>query len=93
LGAFKTCKVVHYFYWPKLEDDVFHYARQCELRQHSKLAQNVRMGLHTVTPTSCAMERVFAFMRPPVRTKRGNRAILVAMDSFSKFMAFFPYGA
>jgi hypothetical protein len=21
----------HYFYWPKLGDDVFHYVRQCEL--------------------------------------------------------------
>jgi hypothetical protein len=27
---------------------------------------------------------------PLVRTKRGNQAILVVMDSFSKFVAFFP---
>jgi hypothetical protein len=29
-------------------------------------------------------------MGPLVRTKRGNQAILVVMDSFSKFVAFFP---
>jgi len=56
LGAFKTCKVGHYCYWPKLGDDVFHYVRQCELCQRAKPAQNTSMGLHTATPTSCPME-------------------------------------
>jgi hypothetical protein len=29
-------------------------------------------------------------MGPLVRTKKGNQAILVVMDSFSKFVAFYP---
>jgi hypothetical protein len=56
-----------------------------------KAGANTRMGLHTTTPTSCRMEQVFIDLWDPLEhTKRGNLAISVAMDSFSKFMAFFP---
>ena len=51
----------------------------------------MRVGLHTATPASCPLERIFIdFMGPLVRTKKGNQAILVVMDSFSKFVAFYP---
>jgi hypothetical protein len=43
------------------------------------------------TPASYPLERVFIdFMGLLVHTKRENQAILVVMDSFSKFVAFFP---
>ena len=92
LGSFKTWKKVgHQFYWPKLRDDVFLYVRQCDLCQRAKLAQDIKVGLHTATPALYLLERVFIdFMGPLVRTKRGNQAILVVMDSFSKFVAFYP---
>jgi hypothetical protein len=92
LGLFKTWKKVgRQFYWPKLRDDVFRYVRQCDLCQHAKPAQNTKVGLHAATPASYPLERVFIdFMGPLVRTKRGNQAILVVMDSFSKFVAFYP---
>ena len=92
LGSFKTWnKVGRQFYWPKLRDDVFQYVRQCDLRQRAKPAQNNNVGLHTATLPSYPLEKVFIdFMGPLVRTKRGNQAILVVMDGFSKFVAFYP---
>ena len=49
------------------------------------------MGLHTATPASYPLERVFTdFMGHLVCTKKGNQAILVVIDSFSKFVAFYP---
>jgi hypothetical protein len=37
------------------------------------------------------LERIFIdFMEPLSRMKRGHQAIMVVMDSFSKFVAFFP---
>jgi hypothetical protein len=91
LGLFKTWKKGgHQFYWPKLRDDVFHYVCQCDVCQHAKLAQDNKVGLHTVTPASYRLERVFIeFMGPLVRTKRGNQAILVVTYGFSKFVAFY----
>ena len=51
----------------------------------------MKVGLHSENPASCALERVFIdFMGPLVCTKKGNQAILVVMDSFSKFVAFYP---
>ena len=67
LGTFKT--------WTKLRD-VFHYVRQCALCQRAKSAQDAKVGLHTVTPASYPLERVFIdFMETLVCTKRGNQAI------------------
>jgi hypothetical protein len=44
-----------------------------------------------VTPASYLLLSVFIdFMGPLVHTKRGNQAILLVMDSFSKLMAFYP---
>jgi hypothetical protein len=40
------------------------------------------------------MERLFIdFVGPLVRTKRGNTAILVVLDAFSKFVCFYPVRA
>jgi hypothetical protein len=92
LGAFKTWKkIVRQFFWPQLKNEVFQYVKQCDLCQRAKPAQNARVGLHSATPASCPLERIFIdFMGPLVRTKKGNQAILVVMDSFSKFVASYP---
>jgi len=74
-----------------LRDDVFHYVRQCDLCQRAKPAQDTKVGLHTATPASYLLERVFIdFMGHLVCTKRGNQAVLVVMHSFSKFVVFYP---
>jgi hypothetical protein len=61
------------------------------LCQRVKPAQNTRVGLHSASLVSETMERLFAhFMGPLTRSKRGNIAILVVLDAFSKFVSFFP---
>jgi len=91
LGLFKTWKKTgRQFYWPKLRDDVFKYVRQCDLCQRAKLTKDTKVGLHLATPASYPLERVFIdFTGPLICTKRG-KTILVVMDSFSKFEAFYP---
>ena len=69
----------------------FQYVKQCDLCQRAKPAQKMKVGLHSATPASCPLERIFIdFMGPLVRTKKGKQAILVAMEIFSKFVAFYP---
>jgi hypothetical protein len=52
------------------------------------------VGLHSATPPPRPLETVFVdFMGPMVRTKKGNQAILVILDGFSKFVVFHPVKA
>jgi hypothetical protein len=88
LEARKTLvKIVSNFWWPSMRKDVFEYVRKCELCQRAKPAQNMRVGLHSAEPCSEPMEKLFVdFVGPLVRSKRGNIAILVVVDAFSKFV-------
>jgi len=52
---------------------------------------NARVGLHAAEHYAKPLEKLFVeFVRPLTRTKCGNSAILVVLDSFSKFVTFFP---
>ena len=92
LGARKTLgKICSNLWWPCMRQEVFEYVRKCELCQRAKPAQNTRVGLHSAEPPRYPLERLFIdFVGPLVRSKRGNIAILVAVDGFSKFATFFP---
>jgi hypothetical protein len=91
LGALKTLqKIARTFYWPKMRAEIFDYVRRCDLCQRAKPTQNARVGLHSAGPVSEPMERLCDFMGPLTRSKRGNIAILVVVDAFSKFVSFFP---
>ena len=55
--------------------------------------QNVQVEFHTATPSPYPLGRVFVdFMGPLTKTKCGIEVELVVMDSFSKFVQFFPVG-
>jgi hypothetical protein len=92
LGARKTfLKIATNFWWPKLRAEILSYVRMCYLCQRVKPAQDTRVGLHLASPSSQPMERLFIdFVGPLTRTKRGNLAILVIVDAFSKFVVFCP---
>ena len=92
LGAQKTFfKVASNFWWPGMRGDVFKFVQGCELCQRAKPAQNAREGLHSAEPSAQPLDRVFIdFVGRLVRSKRGNIAILVAVDAFSKFVALYP---
>jgi hypothetical protein len=92
LGAKKTFhKIATNFWWPKMRADVFAYARRCELCVRAKPAHNTKVGTHEAKPSAEPMEKLFIdFVGPLVRSKRGNIAILVIVDAFSKFVTFYP---
>jgi hypothetical protein len=74
-----------------MRGDVFDYVKKCELCVRAKPAQNTKVGMHYARPSSEPMERLFIdFVGPLVRSKRGNIAILVVVDAFSKFVTFYP---
>jgi hypothetical protein len=93
LGALKTFqKITRNFYWPKMRTEIFDYVHRCDLCQRAKPTQNTRVGLHSASPVSKPMNRLFIdFMGPLTRSKRGNIAILMVLDAFSKFVSFFPF--
>jgi len=92
LGARKTfSKIVSNIWWPSMRKDVFDYVRKCELCLRAKPEQNMCVGLHSSEPCSEPMEKLFVeFVGPLVRSKRGNIAILVVVDAFSKFVFIYP---
>jgi transposase InsO family protein len=92
LGAHKTfCRVSANFWWPNMRADVFGYVHNSAGCQQAKHAQNTAVGLHSASPASKPLERVFIdFVGPLPRTRRGNVAILVVIDGFSKFVNLFP---
>ena len=74
-----------------MRSEIFEYVRKCESCQRDKPAQTTRVGFHSAELSSRPMERLFIdFMGPLVRSKRGNTAILVVVDGFSKFVRFYP---
>jgi hypothetical protein len=92
LGTFKTFRRnAANFWWPGMRSEVFQYVRKCEACQRAKPAQNAQVGKHTAQPASRPLERLFIdFVGPLPRTRRGNVAILVVVDAFSKYVVLFP---
>jgi hypothetical protein len=92
LGARTTFqKIATNFLWPRMRAEIFEYVRKCDLCQRAKPAQDARVGMHASIPCSRPMERLFVnFVGPLTRSMRGNVAILVVVDAFSKFVSFFP---
>jgi hypothetical protein len=90
LGALKTFqKTAVNFYWSKMRVDISEYIHCCILCQRAKQAQFTRVGLHSASPISGAMERLFIdFMGTLTQSKQGNVAILVVWDAFSKSVSF-----
>jgi hypothetical protein len=91
LGARKTLsKSASNFWWPGLCNEVFNYVCKCEPCQHAQTVQDTRIGLRSAEPSSRPMEKIVVdFVGPLVRSERGNIAILVVVDSFSKFISFY----
>jgi hypothetical protein len=92
LGVAKTLlRVSKTFYWPGVRSDVSKYVRSCQECQKAKPARDAQVGLHHSQVVSKPKERVFIdFVGPIVRSRRGNVAILVVLDGFSKFVAMYP---
>jgi hypothetical protein len=90
LGARNTLgKVSSNFWWPNIRNEVFNYVQRRDLCQRAKPIQNTRVGLHSAEPSFYPMQKLFVdFVGPLITSKRGNTAIQVVVDAFSKFVTF-----
>jgi hypothetical protein len=92
LGITKTLgRVGRIFYCPGMRSDVCDFMRRCQECQRAKPAQDSRVGVHSREVVEKPLERVFIdFFGPIVRSRRGNIAVLVELDGFSKFVSMYP---
>ena len=92
LGVNKTLsRIAKVFYWPYMRSEVCKFVRVCQDCQRAKPAQDSRVGLHSSEIVTKPLERIFIdFLGPIVRSRRGNLAILVVLDGFSKFVSMYP---
>jgi hypothetical protein len=82
-------RVGRVFYWPGMRSDVFDFLRRCQECQRAKPAQDSRVGLHSNEVVEKPLERVFIDFCPIIRSRRGNIAVLVILDGFSKFVSMY----
>ena len=92
LGAQNTFhKVAANIWWPCMRTDVFQYVRKCGLCQRGTPAQNTLWcGIPWSLLPGLCRNCLPTSLAPLTRTKRGNVAILVVLDTFSKFVSFYP---
>ena len=93
LGTFKTFnKIAADFYWPRLYDDTRKHVSHCHECQTNKLANLLPAGKlqpHEI-PFDCWDVISADFLTELPTTNKGNDAILVVVDKFSKTGIFIP---
>ena len=89
-GVYKTLgKPSHFYFWPKMKEDVQRYVNKCRICQHAKgRSQNAGLYMHLPIPNRPWDSVSMDFFWGLSRTQRGNDSILVVVDIFTK-MAYF----
>ncbi|KAF4518729.1 hypothetical protein B566_EDAN005182 [Ephemera danica] len=92
LGISKTLhRLKSIVYWPKMTENITHYVNSCERCLSTKPVYMKPAGLIVQQkPTRCWEHIAIDFVGPLVRSKRGNKVILVITDLFSKWVQFIP---
>jgi hypothetical protein len=93
VGKGKTLELIHrYYYWPGMSADVNSYVKGCHPCQQNKSGTHRPYGL--LKPTEIPTKRwAFVgmdFIMDLPRTARGNNAIYVVVDMYSKRAHFIP---
>ncbi|KAF4514126.1 UNVERIFIED_CONTAM: hypothetical protein B566_EDAN019138 [Ephemera danica] len=92
MGIYKTRKrLERLVYWPTMALDIQHYIKSCERCQLTKPIYRKPAG-HIVQPKPTKRWQFVAldYVGPMVRTKKGNRVILVLTDVYTKWVELFP---
>ena len=86
LGSFRTVhKIRKRFYWPKLEQDVRLFVRECLCCQMRKSIPDKPAGLIMFIEVEWWFQRVgIDLLRPFPETVKGNKYIIVALDYLTK---------
>jgi hypothetical protein len=82
-------KISAHFWWTKIQAETFGYVRRCELSEGETSPKRPRRFAIRISEFT-AYEDFIDIVGPLNRTKRGNIAILVIVDGFSKFVSFYP---
>lgn len=92
-GYFKTSdRIKRKHYWPKMDEDIRKYVRECEVCKAYKPTNEVqRSPMGNFRTSSRPWEMIsIDFVGPLPRTSKGNCYMLVVVDSFSKFVHMHP---
>lgn len=87
-GRFKTtCKIRDRYYWPKMNEAIADYIRNCEICKTTKATNQILTPPAGEFVEATRPWRVVAtdICGPFAPSKTGNRFLLVAVDLFSKF--------
>lgn len=92
-GFFKTSdRVKRKYYWPKMDEDIRNYVRNCEVCKATKPTNKVQkspMGKYREANRPWEMICI-DFVGPLPRSRKGNCYMLVVVDVFSKFVHIHP---
>ena len=92
MGMFKTLgRVKEHYYWPRMRWDIKNYVRNCEVCRAHKVSQERpvgKMGERVVSSTWKVVS--IDLVGPLPRTAKGNKYVLVACDTFSKWVTIVP---
>lgn len=88
LGIYRTqAKINEYFFNPNLDRIVNDKVKQCKICQMSKTSQRKYEGKLISIPIEQSLNTVFVdILGPMVRTRTGNKYLLVMVDGFSRFV-------
>jgi RNase H-like domain found in reverse transcriptase/Integrase zinc binding domain/Reverse transcriptase (RNA-dependent DNA polymerase)/Integrase core domain len=93
MGVQKTFdRIRQRFYWAKMRQEIENYISQCEICKKSKINRKSNaepMGNPRVASTAFEILSI-DFIGPLPRSKKGNTALLVVLDWFSKFVWYLP---
>ena len=89
LGRYKTLqKIKANFYWPKMQEDIHHYVRNCDTCKASKTPSSTLMPqMGARKPAKLPWELIsIDFVGPFTRSKQGNTVMLVVVDWVTKYV-------
>lgn len=92
-GISKTLsRIISLYYWPGIRKDVYRYVRKCEVCQANKAPNQSCPGLMgNCREINFPFQMLSAdLLGPYVRSKQGNRFVLVVVDWFTKFVLVHP---
>lgn len=95
LGIHKSiAKIRQQFIYKGMDRDIAERVRTCHICSLSKPSQNSKIGLLASEVAERPFEKIFIdYVGPYPRSKQGNKFLLVAVDSFSKFCWLMPLRA
>ena len=92
LGVKKTlAKLMKYFFWPRINNDVAKFIRECHVCQLAGKGKVKRAPLIPIKVTSEPFEKILIDCVGPLpRSKKGNEYLLTIMDSVTRYPEAFP---